>query len=241
MPTNLAISTEVNEGIMMCYQGRDVLELMTKAQNYNNAIADLSLKYLNQSDKRVVDFGAGLGTFSEILRERGLEVICIETDLEELAVIKDKHFEAYKDVLSFEDESINNAVSFNVFEHIQEDEDALAQIYKKMQKGGRFFIFVPAFKSLYSNFDRKLGHFRRYEMSEISEKVESCGFKIVHKEYFDSLGFVLAFIYKILYFKGKILPFSILFFDKILFSISRFADKYCSSRFGKNIVIIVEK
>jgi SAM-dependent methyltransferase len=225
----------------MHYQGRDVLELMIKAKNYNRVLTDLSLKYLNANDINIVDFGAGIGTFSEILRERGFNVTCIETDPEQLNTIKGKNFEAYETILALEDSQINNVVSYNVFEHIPNDDEIFAQIYQKMAKGGKFFIFVPACQNLYSEFDKKLGHFRRYELAELSEKVESCGFKIVHKEYFDSLGFVLALFYKFLYFRGKIPPFSILVFDKILFPISRFADKYFSSRFGKNIAIIVEK
>ncbi len=225
----------------MKYAGTDVLKLMTQAKNYNNYLVNYCLDKINKDSKIILDFGAGLGTFSELLAQRGFLVNCIEPDEELAEIIKKKGLTLVESIDSYPDNSIENIVSFNVFEHIEEDQIALKQIQKKLKPGGIFFLFVPADSKLYSSFDKKLGHFRRYDLDNLLEMVRKCNFTIKDYEYFDSLGYILAFIYKIINHRGTISAFSILLFDKIIFPISILSDKVFNKKFGKNIVMILSK
>lgn len=225
----------------MKYAGTDVLNLMTKAKNYNNYLVNSCLSKINKNSKTIIDFGAGLGTFSELLAQRGFSVECIEPDAEQAEIIKKKGLTLIESIDNYPDNSIDNIVSFNVFEHIKDDEIVLEQIQKKLKPDGIFFLFVPANSKLYSSFDKKLGHFRRYDLDNLLEMVRKCNFAIKNYEYFDSLGYILAFIYKIINHCGTISAFSILLFDKIIFPISILSDKVFNKKFGKNIVMILSK
>ena len=137
----------------MKYAGTNVLKMMTKAKNYNNYLTEFCIEKLDKSHKKIVDFGAGIGTFAELLKKRGYDIECIEPDPEQAEVIKSKGLKLVNSIDEYNDNSIDNIVSFNVFEHIKDDKGVLAQIYKKLKPNGRFFLFVPAISNLYSSFD----------------------------------------------------------------------------------------
>ena len=52
----------------------------------------------------------------------------------------------------------------HVLEHIEDDKNELNEVFKKLKSNGVLIIMVPQHQSLYSNFDKYVGHFRRYEM-----------------------------------------------------------------------------
>ena len=54
------------------YTGRDNLEVMTDAVNYNNFLMDVVLAQVGGVTCRVLDFGAGSGTYADMLLRRGV-------------------------------------------------------------------------------------------------------------------------------------------------------------------------
>ncbi len=225
----------------MTYQGIDMLELLSGAVNYNNALADLCLKNLLPDCNRIVDFGAGMGTLAEIFRQKNYETECIEKDGKLNNILKDKGFKTFSELNEYKKDEIRNLVSFNVFEHIEKDEDVFREVYVKLSKDGKFFLFLPAYKCLYSSFDKKLGHFRRYDRTELEDMLKNIGFKIEKSFYFDSIGFILAYIYKIINKNGTISEFNIKFYDRYLFKLSRLLDTIFCKIFGKNVVFVLSK
>lgn len=225
----------------MSYQGTDILELLSSAVNYNNTLADLCLENLLPNCNKIIDFGAGIGTLAEIFRHKGYETECIEKDDNLNNILNNKGFKVFKELNSYKENEIQNLVSFNVFEHIENDEEAFKEVFSKLSKNGKFFLFLPANKFLYSSFDKRLGHFRRYNKSELKTMLKKIGFTIEKSYYFDSIGFVLAYLYKITNKKGTISKFHIKFYDKYLFKLSRFLDRIFCKIFGKNIVLVLSK
>ena len=61
------------------YSGIDNLESMRHARRYN-AFLLVAIAEASSGAHRVVDFGAGDGTFARAMRDRGLDVSCVETD-----------------------------------------------------------------------------------------------------------------------------------------------------------------
>ena len=61
------------------YTGVDHLEALECATNYNALLVDLILRSADER-RRMLDFGAGLGTFSKLLRTKDVEVVCVEPD-----------------------------------------------------------------------------------------------------------------------------------------------------------------
>ncbi len=87
---------------------------------------------------------------------------------------------------SLPDSFCDAIVILNVLEHIEDDETALNHIKRMLKPGGLLVIEVPSSPSLYDEFDRLVGHFRRYTMGDLAAKIERAGFTIEKKSH---LGF----------------------------------------------------
>jgi SAM-dependent methyltransferase len=77
--------------------------------------------------------------------------------------------------------------SFDVLEHIEEDETALAQMYQACQPGGGLIVTVPQHRWLWSSTDDYAHHKRRYTRAELRGKVENAGFTVEYVGSFVSL------------------------------------------------------
>ena len=77
--------------------------------------------------------------------------------------------------------------AFDVLEHVIEDANVLAQMFKAAQRGGGLLVTVPQHPFLWSASDQYARHQRRYNCSELRRKVESAGFQIQRITSFNSL------------------------------------------------------
>ena len=59
---------------------------------------------------------------------------------------------------------------------------------RSLRPGGRLCVFVPAFDGLYSDFDRRIGHRRRYRRSHLIEVFDRAGLEIVDARYVNTVG-----------------------------------------------------
>jgi SAM-dependent methyltransferase len=60
------------------------------------------------------------------------------------------------------DPPVSTVVAINVLEHIEDDEGALRALTRAVEPEGRLVLWVPGYQQLYGDFDRKVGHVRRY-------------------------------------------------------------------------------
>jgi SAM-dependent methyltransferase len=77
--------------------------------------------------------------------------------------------------------------TFDVLEHLVEDERALAQMFNAARPGGGLLVTVPQHRFLWSASDQYAMHQRRYNRAELRAKVESAGFQIERITSFNSL------------------------------------------------------
>lgn len=233
------------------YVGKD-LEAMSFAVNYHKWILDEFRPFLG---KRVVEVGAGTGSFSELLLEEDLDSLSLvePSDMFEslqtnVSQIKNKaQVDFYKSIFSevateiSDKQKPDSIIYVNVLEHIEHDVSELEHIYRTLGKGGRCFIFVPALMSLYGEFDRKIGHFRRYTKQEVEGKCESAGFKVLKSKYFDFAGIIPWFVkYKML--KSDSLDSgAVTLYDKMAIPFVRGMEKIVNVPLGKNVLLVAEK
>lgn len=223
------------------YSGRDNLEIMTYARNYNNYLVDLTLSFANSGDT-VVDFGAGSGTFSIPVVANGYRVICVETDPILANILETQGLTVLGDLIQAQDNSIDYIYSLNVLEHIVDDADVIGLWHRKLRPGGRIMVYVPAFQFLFSSMDRKVGHVRRYSKRELSQKLSNGGFLITESRYADSLGYMATLAYKLFGRKdGAINRQALIFYDRWLFPLSRRLDFIAHRFLGKNIYVLARK
>lgn len=77
--------------------------------------------------------------------------------------------------------------AFDVLEHIEEDEQVLAAMWRAVRPGGGIVITVPQHPWLWSAADDHACHVRRYKAGELREKVQRAGFKLAYETSFVSL------------------------------------------------------
>jgi len=217
------------------YSGRDNLDVMADALNYNHFLTRLILNWFRQTG-HLVDFGAGAGTFAVQVAAAGFDVSCIETDPMLSAMLKRKGLRVASELDTVPDASLTGIYSLNVLEHIKDDDATLALWHRKLVPGGRLLVYVPAFQVLFSSMDRKVGHHRRYRKSGLAQQLSQAGFELNTVRYADSLGFLAALLYRCTDGgKGDINPRMLRVYDRWVFPLSRVLDFAFGSLFGKNV------
>ncbi len=68
--------------------------------------------------------------------------------------------------------------SFDVIEHIEEDNSVLGEFYKAVKPGGGIILTVPQHKWLWTVIDEISYHKRRYDRHELIKLVKKAGFRI---------------------------------------------------------------
>lgn len=223
------------------YTGVDNLEVMLEAVRYNSFLTDLVLKHRTGS-QAILDFGAGIGTFSEMVRNQGVEVHCMEIDSNQCEILHGKDFKVFSTIESIPDESYDFVFSLNVFEHIEKDLDAMKECARVLRPGGIVLTYVPAFQILFGDMDRKVEHYRRYTRSSLTSLAKGAGLKIHHTEYVDVFGYFASLVYNILSRgTGDINQKSIKIYDRYIFPSSRLIDNLTCSFIGKNVLSVAEK
>lgn len=214
---------------------------MTRAKNYNQFLTERLLA-VSQSAELMVDFGAGLGTIADELRKRGRTVMCIEPDAALNEYLRTRNFSVFRTLGDLPSASISFIYSLNVLEHIEDDYTVLAEMYSRLEPGGRLYLYVPAFQILFSSMDRKVGHFRRYQRGHLSNLLRAVGLKPLSARYVDSLGFLATLVYRLVGSRYGDLPESPLAtYDRYCLPLSLRLDRLLFRCIGKNLEILAIK
>ncbi len=225
------------------YSGIDLLLNMELMENYNLDIVRSAMSYVAATDQ-VIDFGAGIGTLSVIFRDRfDVAPLCIEIDQANISYLEKRNLVHRQDLTLAPAADV--IFSSNVLEHIEDDVGALRLMRDKLNDNGRVYLYLPARMLLWTELDKAVGHYRRYEIAELRDKCAQAGLKVVKLHYADSVGFFASLFMKIVGFdvaNGIGSAKSLRFYDQVLFPISRFLDRLgLRFLFGKNIILVAMK
>jgi 2-polyprenyl-3-methyl-5-hydroxy-6-metoxy-1,4-benzoquinol methylase len=149
---------------------------------------------------RLADLGCGLGVFLTLLEREKLlttaQMIGIDpaTPEGQLSIGGSVPI-----VAAWPEESFDLILMMDVLEHIDNDQEALAQAWEKLKPGDHVFITVPAFAFLWSRHDENLGHKRRYTLKSLRRLLETIPrLRILKLHYFYALIFPIAVIVRLL-------------------------------------------
>jgi 2-polyprenyl-3-methyl-5-hydroxy-6-metoxy-1,4-benzoquinol methylase len=170
----------------------DTLVRMATAENYNAWLLERSKPFLG---RRVLDVGAGIGTFTERLAVLCELVVAVEAD-PEFARILERRFADHSNVQVVQSEAetplpgspFDSIICFNVLEHIAADDEALASFRGQLAPGGALLLLVPAHPRLYGATDRMLGHERRYRRRELRTQLRKAGFSVAVLRHVNPIG-----------------------------------------------------
>jgi SAM-dependent methyltransferase len=145
----------------------------------------------------VWEIGAGNGNVAINLLTEGLSVIAVEPlrgGAEALAQAGLRTYQATLEQLKLPNSSISALGMFDVLEHLEKPAETLLEIRRVLKPGGSFIITVPAHQWLFSDFDERIGHFRRYSVKALTREVVSSGFRVVKIHYLFGLLVIPALI-----------------------------------------------
>jgi len=220
----------------------DVLGALEEADNYADWIYRLIRPYLG---KRVLEIGAGHGELTERLR-RGSHVTA--TDLSKRCVDElARRFAGCDEVEVLQGDvaalgsnagKFDSVVLVNVLEHIEDDEGALADLRDLLEPGGRLCVFVPAFDGLYSDFDRQIGHRRRYRRSHLVSTFDRAGLEIVDARYVNTVGALAWWVLARQLGQVPTQRWSVKVYDRFVVPLIRRLEEDREPRFGQSLLVI---
>jgi SAM-dependent methyltransferase len=226
------------------YTGVSTLEVLTSAVKYQRFLTGLLTPAAGapEGDRLVADFGAGLGTFARDARALGWQVTCVELDPALRARLHAEGFDVAESLNDVKPESLDFLFSYNVLEHIEDDEEVVHSFRRVLKPGAPLLLYVPAFMVAYGPLDRAVGHVRRYRRKPLIDLVESAGFTVEVCHYSDSIGFVAALAHRVVGDgSGEIGERAVKLYDRFVFPVSRRLDVLARRFFGKNLVLIAHR
>ncbi len=228
------------------YFGKD-LEAMSFANNYHRWIVSEFSPYLGA---HVAEVGAGIGNFSEFLLQAGVQQLSTFEPSSNMYPALEEKFSQISSVDTyncfFEETSEKFVATFdalayvNVLEHIENDRLALEHAHQTLKQDGHLLIFVPALKFLYSELDRKVGHFRRYTKQELVDVVSLAGFRIDEVKYFDVMGIIPWYIAFVLL-KQTTSGANVSLYDRVVVPLMRRIEGIVTPPIGKNLLLVARK
>lgn len=175
----------------------------------------------------ILDFGCGVGQISLFLSRFGHSIKGVDISKKAISHAKETAKELNIPNVHFSTESLEQIsktkkkfdliICIEVIEHVEKDQELLILMKRILKKNGTLFLTTPSINApLYrigslKDFDRRVGHIRRYEAQDLKGKFLTAGFTKVkiHKTEgvlrnslytIGQLGFLIRFI------KGPVIP-----------------------------------
>ena len=128
-----------------------------------------------------LDIGAAGGGNTRVLRDLGWTPVAMEYGPDGAEVAHERGLAAVRAdarYLPLADGSLSLVVAFDILEHIEEDDLAVAEIRRVLRRDGTLLIAVPADPRLWSDHDVAVDHVRRYTRETLSSVLQRGGFEI---------------------------------------------------------------
>ncbi len=228
------------------YSGTE-LSAFQNANNYYRWILHWFVPYLG---KRVVEVGAGVGTFSNYLLN-GAEVsdLTLVEPADNLFPVlqqrlsRDARVKLVHGYLEDLDSSLSadSVVLVNVLEHIADSHAFLQAVHRILTPGGTLLVLVPALSWLYGSLDTAFSHVRRYSKPVLADELEKAGFRIERLRYFNLFGVATWFL------AGKVFRWRALrtayirFYDRWVVAGWSRLERHWEPPIGQNLIAIARK
>src|SRR5271165_7013122 len=155
--------------------------------------------------RRILEVGAGAGRMTVLVAEAGQheELVALEPSSHFFGLLQKSASGLPRTTLVQAETSallpkyashFDSVYSVHVLEHIEDDRQLLEQMLALTRPGGNVIILVPALQFLFSELDRNIGHFRRYNKRMVRVLVRGLPVEIEKLTYNNLLG-VLGSLY----------------------------------------------
>lgn len=218
------------------------LDSLSGAENYIDFVCEL---FDDFTGDHVLEVGAGHGDFTKRLVASGRRVDA--TDLSERCL--DELREAFDgddrvniyplDLMAPGDvHGFDSALLVNVLEHVPDDVAGLESLGRIVRPGGAIILYVPAFEALYGEFDRRIGHYRRYRRRQLGATVYAAGLDIEVLRYVNLPGFFAWWALVKMLGRTPVDGPLVRIWDKLAMPLIRFVERRWTPPFGQSLLCV---
>jgi SAM-dependent methyltransferase len=132
----------------------------------------------NEKPEMILEVGSGISP----MMTHTQHVIFLDLSLTALQILKRTqgrglYVVADGGCLPFKSDIFSHAISSEVLEHLADDWQAIKEIARVMKPSGHFIVTFPHRKFYFAIDDQFVRHFRRYELTEMVDRLKSAGFR----------------------------------------------------------------
>jgi SAM-dependent methyltransferase len=204
----------------------------------------------------VLEVGAGLGEFAAQFTELHTELdrlVVTDVDPDAVALLKARFadtevggvmggVEARQFDLGAEDRldrPVESVVAINVLEHFDDDAAVLTLLAGSVVPGGTIVLWVPGYPRLYSDFDRRVGHFRRYTPTSLCEAIGRAGLRAELVRPVNLLGGIAWWAAMRLGRSQKPKTGAVGLYDRVVVPATRVVDRVLPIPFGQSVLAVI--
>ena len=155
-------------------------------------------------NSKVLDIGCSSGVFLKELKEMGFdEKNLFGIDISEVAIENAKQ-NGLENTFVMDAQNITLNEKFDIIiasdclEHLENDKKAVKNWNDLLKIGGKMFVFVPAFQSLWSYHDVVNMHFRRYTKTELKSRLQAENLEIIKSSYWNFFLFLPVYLFRLI-------------------------------------------
>lgn len=229
--------------------GESTLDAIAEAPAFNQWMFDTIRPFLSG---KVFEFGSGIGNISSLALNSGLELTVSDLRQNYLNQLQEKlsldssravnvdmvhpDFEkAYHHLIG----KFDAVFALNVVEHIENHNLAMVNASRLLKTGGKLVVLVPAYQSLYNDFDKELGHYRRFTKKTLKKYIPE-DLELLNISYFNAVGILGWFVSGSIFKKKEIDKRSMRLYNRMMPMI-KLVDKIIFCKVGLSVWVALEK
>jgi len=228
--------------------GEETLVTISKADKFNKWVYNVINPYC---EGRILEIGSGIGNITNYFVKNNYDITASDLRASYLKFLN-LNFPTIKKVsidivkVDFEQNyslylnSFDTIYALNVVEHIEMDKLAIENMLSLLKKDGKLIILVPAFQTLYNNFDEELMHYRRYNRRSLERLMNYPNTSIIKSFYFNGAGILGWFFFGKILKRTSITNSSMQVYN-FLVPIFKIIDYFFYSFFGLSVICIIKK
>jgi SAM-dependent methyltransferase len=228
------------------YSGQE-LDALAEARNYYAWVLRQFEPYVGP---RMIEVGAGIGTFSEFILSvpRVEKLVAIEPAANTLPHLEKRfasnpRVEVRPGYLSDNLAGLHGdaLVAVNVMEHVPDDSQFLRDAFTAVRPGGHLLLFVPALPAIFGTLDVAFEHHRRYTRTSLRAVINGAGWKPVRVSYMNLPGIAAWFMAGRVLRKSSIATKDAKTYDRLVVPWLSRLESLVEPPIGSNLVAIARK
>lgn len=210
------------------------------ARNYRRYEFDTVAPWCGRS---LLEVGSGLGDFAGLFEGRVDRLVVSDNDPYCLRRLRER-YRGRGDVEVLDltlpcpvpvREPVDTIVAINVLEHVADDVRALSLLTGALVPGGRVLLWVPGYQWLYGDFDRRVGHVRRYTPATLTGAVTAAGLAVETCRPVNLLGGLAWWLSVRVGGSGYPNPRLVRLYDRGVVPLTRAVEKFVTPPFGQSV------